>query len=53
MKLNCGVTGWIENERLAFRMTSGNMLKSYEERWILEATLSVSRFTFMEQGELP
>ena len=52
MKLNCVVTEWVENERFAFRMTSGNMLKSYEERWTVEATPSGSRFTFMEQGEL-
>ena len=53
MKLNCVVTEWVENERFAFSMTSGNMLKSYEERWTMEATPSGSRFTFMEQGELP
>ena len=52
MKLNCVVTEWVENERFAFRMTSGNMMKSYEERWTAEATPSGSRFTFMEQGEL-
>ena len=33
-------------------MVSGNMMKSYQERWTLEATASGSRFTFMEQGEL-
>ena len=33
-------------------MTSGNMLKSYQERWTVEANASGSRFTFMEQGEL-
>lgn len=51
IKLNCVVTEWVENERLAFSMTSGNMLKSYGERWTVEATPSGSRFTFMEQGE--
>ena len=53
MKLNFAVTEWVENERIAFSMTSGNMLKSYEEGWTVEATPSGSRFTFMEQFELP
>jgi len=53
MKLNCVVTEWVENKRFAFRMTSGNMMKSYEESWILEDIPSGIRFTFMEQGELP
>ena len=53
MKLNCEVTGWQENKRVAFRMMSGNVMKSYQERWTLEATPSGTRFTFMEQGELP
>ena len=33
-------------------MTSGNMMKSYQERWTVEATAIGSRFTFMEKGEL-
>jgi len=53
MKLNCEVTGWAVNQRVAFRMTSGNIMKSYEERWTVDPTPSGSRFTFMEQGKLP
>jgi len=53
MKLNCVVTEWVENERVAFSMTSGNMVRSYGERWTVEATPSGSRFTFMEQAEFP
>ena len=53
MKLNCVVTEYVENEKFAFKMTSGNMMKSYEERWTVEVTPSGSHFTFMEQGELP
>ena len=53
MKLNCIVTECIEHERFAFKMTSGSMMKSYEERWAVETTPSGSKFTFMEQGELP
>ena len=52
IKLDCVVTEWEENKRFAFKMTSGNMLKSYQERWTVETTASGSRFTFMEQGEL-
>jgi len=52
IKLDCVVTEWVENERFAFEMTSGNMLKSYQERWTVESAPSGSRFTFMEQGEL-
>jgi len=53
MKLNFTVTEWVENERLAFNMTSGNFVKGYEQIWTVEATPSGSRFTFMEQVKLP
>ena len=53
MKLDCIVTECIENERFAFKMASGSMMKSYEERWIVETASSGSRFIFIEQGELP
>jgi uncharacterized protein YndB with AHSA1/START domain len=52
IKLDCVVTEWEENKRFAFKMTSGNMLKSYQERWTVETTASGNRFTFIEQGEL-
>lgn len=53
MKLNFVVTEWMENERLAFRMASGNFLKSYEQRWTVETTPSGSRFTYAEDIGLP
>ena len=53
MKLNCEVTEWVENEKIAFSMTSGKGMKTYGEGWTIEATPSGSRFTFTEQGELP
>jgi uncharacterized protein YndB with AHSA1/START domain len=52
LNLTCAVTEWVENEVFAFRMTSGNLMKDYSERWTLEAIPSGSRFTFTEQGEL-
>jgi len=52
MKFDCVITEWAENEKLAFKMVSGNMAKSYEERWTIEATPTGSIFTFMEQINL-
>jgi len=53
MKLNFEVTEWVENERLAFRMTSGTGVKAYEQRWTIEPTPAGSTFTFMEEVKLP
>jgi hypothetical protein len=53
LQLDCVVTEWVENEVLAFKMTSGSIVKAYEERWTVAPTPSGSRFTFAEQGELP
>ena len=53
MKLNFAVTDWVENERFAFSLTSGKGVKGYEQRWIVEATPTGSRFTFTEDVELP
>ena len=52
MKLNFAVTDWVENEKLAFRMTSGTGVKGYEQAWIVETTPSGSRFTFEENVEI-
>jgi uncharacterized protein YndB with AHSA1/START domain len=53
MKINFAVTEWVENEKLAARMVSGNMVKSYELRFTLEPTPFGSTFTFLETTELP
>jgi len=52
MKLNYVVTEWVENERLAFSMTSG-YLKKDDQIWSIEATPSGSRFTLTEDVEMP
>ena len=52
IKLNCVVTEWEEKKKIAFKMISGNMMKSYQERWTIETTATGSRFTFRERGEL-
>jgi uncharacterized protein YndB with AHSA1/START domain len=51
MQLDCVITEWVENEALAFKMVSGNMVKSYGERWAVEGASSGSTFTFSMQGE--
>ena len=53
MKMNFEVTEWKENERLAFKMTSGAPLKSYEQIWTLSPTESGSKFTFYEEIIFP
>ena len=53
MKLDFTVTEWVVNERLAFKMTSGNFVKGYEQRLIIEAIKSGSRLTFAEDVKLP
>lgn len=53
MKLNFEVTKWTENEKIAFYMTSGNFVKGYKQEWTVEAIPTGSKFTFMEEIELP
>jgi len=53
MKIHFEATEWKENEKLALRMVSGSGVKSYKQVWMLETTPSGSRFTFMEEVELP
>ncbi len=52
MKLNYVVTEWVENEKLAFSVTSGS-LKKDDQVWSIEATPSGSRFTMFEDLEMP
>lgn len=51
-KLNYVVTEWVENEKFAFNMTSGNAKKD-DQVWSIEATPSGSRFTAFEDLEMP
>jgi hypothetical protein len=53
MKLNFITTEWVENQILAFKMTSGEFLKGYTQRWTIEPTPSGSRFTYTEDIKLP
>ncbi len=52
MKLSYEVTEWVENERLAFRMTSGpGSTRRDDQVWAIEVTPSGSRFTITEEYE--
>ena len=53
MKLNFRITEWIQNEKIAFSMTSGNFVKGYNQSWTVQAIPSGSKFTFMEEVTLP
>ena len=53
MKLNFVITEWVENRSMAFKMTSGNLVKGYEQRYTIETTPEGSRFTCTEDVELP
>ena len=53
MKLNFRITEWVENERLAFSLTSGNLTKGYDQSWTVEAMPSGSRFNFSEDFKMP
>jgi uncharacterized protein YndB with AHSA1/START domain len=52
-ELNFETTEWSENTVFAYRMTSGDFFKSYDERWEVEKTPDGSRFTFNDHIEFP
>ena len=51
-KLHYKITEWVENERLAFTLTSG-LPKKDDQIWALEVIPSGSRFTLTEDFEIP
>ena len=53
LKLNFEATEWKENKAIAFHMTSGSGVKSYDQRWEIQPTPSGSRFTFDEEVGMP
>ncbi|OGO20083.1 MAG: hypothetical protein A2144_07050 [Chloroflexi bacterium RBG_16_50_9] len=53
MRLNFKVIEWVENQKLAFKMTSGNFVKGYEQWWTIEPLPSGSRFNFAEDVKMP
>lgn len=52
-RLNFVVTDWADKEKIAFKMTSGEYLQGYEEKWMLETTPAGTRFTVAEDAKLP
>jgi len=53
MKLHFVVTEWVLNQSVAFKMTSGNVVKSYNQRYTIEAIPSGSHCTCFEEVTLP
>ncbi len=53
MKLNFTVTEWVENQKITFKMASGNFVKGYEQWWTIEPIASGSRFNFAEEVKMP
>jgi len=53
LKIHFMVTEWTENQKLAFKMTSGNFVKGYEQKWTIEPLAAGSRFNFAEDVKMP
>ena len=53
MKLHFMVSEWVVNRSVAFKMTSGNLVKGYKQRYILEPTSTGIRVTCFEDVTLP
>jgi len=53
MRIQCVVTEWILNRSVAFTMTSGNVVKSYNQRYTIEHIPSGSLLTCFEEVTLP
>jgi hypothetical protein len=51
--MNFVITEWIVNECVAFKMTSGNIVKGYEQRYTIENIPSGSQFTCFEDVKMP
>jgi hypothetical protein len=53
MKLHFAATEWIVNRSVAFKMTSGNLVKGYEQRYTLEPIPTGIRVTIFENVIMP
>jgi hypothetical protein len=53
LKFNFVVTEWVIDESLAFKLTSGDFVKGYEQRYIIERTHTGHRFTCFEDVKMP
>jgi len=53
MKLHFVVTEWEVNRSVAYKMTSGNFVKGYEQKYTLEPNLTGIKLTCFEEVILP
>ncbi len=53
LKLNFIVTEWVINESVAFKLTSGDFVKGYQQRYTIEPTHLGHRFTCYEDVKMP
>jgi hypothetical protein len=53
MRLNFMVREWAENQRVSFRMTSGDFVKSYEQKYTIDVTPYGCEVTCFEEVQLP
>ena len=53
MRLHFVITEWVINQRVAFKMTAGNFVQRYEQRYVIETIPSGSRCTCYEDVMLP
>ena len=52
-KMHFVVTEWVADQSVAFQMTSGNIVKGYKQRYLIEKIPSGSRFTCFEDVKMP
>jgi hypothetical protein len=53
LMMNFVITEWVINESVAFKMTSGNIVKGYEQRYTIQSISSGSLFTCVEDVKMP
>ena len=53
LKMNFVVTEWVLHKRVAFKMTSGDFVKGYEQRYIIEKGCHGNTFTCFENVKMP
>jgi len=53
LKMHFKVTEWVLFESVAFKMTSGDFVKGYEQRYTMERTSTGNHFTCFEDVKMP
>ena len=52
VRLDFEITDWHEPERIAFRLTGGQLLKADRQSWSIEPAANGCRFRFYEEAEM-